>query len=92
MLVPLLDRPLPEVLGAGELRVVWEGQAFAVAWHEHRWPLSPAGWRRVLGPLARRRGLPGEVRSALRDLLRGLGRFRPPSPPRAPPTPPAGGA
>ncbi|HKI97035.1 MAG TPA: malto-oligosyltrehalose synthase [bacterium] len=79
VLLPLLGQPLPEVLAAGELRVVCADGALAVAYHEHRWPLAPHSWSRVLTPLTWRRGVPAPERAELSALLAGLRRFRPPA-------------
>lgn len=78
VLLPLLGRPLVEALAAGELRVVWGDAGFQAAYYEHRWPLAPATWPLVLGPLAEPGALPGSAGPVLRRLLRGLARFRPP--------------
>ena len=79
VLVPLLGRPLADVLAAGELRVVCEEGALLAACFDHRWPLSPHSWRHVLGPLARRGELTPALRGELRAVLRTLRAFRPPA-------------
>jgi (1->4)-alpha-D-glucan 1-alpha-D-glucosylmutase len=41
VLLPVLDRPLTDIVAAGEIRLVESDSGLDAAWHEHRWPITP---------------------------------------------------
>jgi (1->4)-alpha-D-glucan 1-alpha-D-glucosylmutase len=51
VLVPILGRPYGEALEAGELRLVLEPEGLRIAYAEHRLPIDPADYARVLGSI-----------------------------------------
>ena len=62
VLLPVLDRPLDAVLGAGEIGFVDEGAGICAAWHDHRLPLAPASF---LGSAEALNAAPLEQRRAI---------------------------
>ncbi len=49
VLLPVLGGPYGKVLEAGQLRLGYEGGAFAVHYFEHRFPISPDSYGKILG-------------------------------------------
>jgi (1->4)-alpha-D-glucan 1-alpha-D-glucosylmutase len=50
VLLPVLGDQYGRVLEAKEIQVVREGGAFRVVYYDHRFPLAPKSWPRILGP------------------------------------------
>lgn len=48
LLLPVLGRRYAEALRAGELRLGWEDDGFALHYHDRRLPLNRHGWRMAL--------------------------------------------
>jgi (1->4)-alpha-D-glucan 1-alpha-D-glucosylmutase len=48
ILLPFLGRPYGEVLDRGEIALVYEGERFYAAYHQHRFPLTPPTYEQVL--------------------------------------------
>lgn len=65
LLLPVLGAPYGEVLEAGELRLVWDGEglSFRVDYHEHRCPVDP----RDTAVILRSAPLPEDAGDAARD-------------------------
>ncbi len=79
VLVPFLGDHYGAVLERGELQLRFDAATgtFDVWYHEHRFPITPATWGRILGPVTGWRGLPPPaareldgVHAALRRLAR----------------------
>jgi (1->4)-alpha-D-glucan 1-alpha-D-glucosylmutase len=90
VVVPVLGDHYGEVLERGELRPAYEPEsgAFAVWYHEHRFPVDPREYPRILGPAIARvapGALPAEVAAELESLAGAFGRL----PPREATTPEA---
>ena len=72
VLLPLLGGRYGEVLEKGELRLKFEGGAFAVYYYDRRFPISPRSYGKILGlrPAALREALAGDSRaqSEYRDI------------------------
>jgi (1->4)-alpha-D-glucan 1-alpha-D-glucosylmutase len=49
ILLPLLGEPYGKVLESQQLKLRFEGGAFFVYYYEHRFPISPCSYNRVLG-------------------------------------------
>ncbi len=58
MLLPVLGDHAGKVIDAGEIRVVREGGAFVIRYHEHAAPVAPRSLAEPLGRAARRCGSP----------------------------------
>jgi len=73
LLVPVLGDHYGRVLEAGELVLAFErpGAAFAVRYYEHRFPIDPREYPRILGPAVARLA-PGALPDAERDELASL--------------------
>lgn len=80
ILLPVLEDHFEAVLTAGKLRLVFEGERFFIAYHDHRLPLSPISRATISKQVAERatdatlkdfNGITGQAASfaRLRDLL-----------------------
>ncbi|HEY7329104.1 MAG TPA: malto-oligosyltrehalose synthase [Gemmataceae bacterium] len=49
VLLPLLGDPYGQVLEAGQIRLRYEAGVFTLHYYEHRLPLAPCTWSRILG-------------------------------------------
>jgi (1->4)-alpha-D-glucan 1-alpha-D-glucosylmutase len=49
VLLPVLGEPYGDVLEKGQLRLVFEGGAFTIAYYDRRFPLAPRSYGEVLG-------------------------------------------
>jgi len=75
ILLPFLGSPYGEALDSGEIRLVYEGGRLSAAYHDLRFPLTPASYAQVLDGVAG--GVAGSAGSApalgaLRDAYRTL--------------------
>jgi len=79
VLVPILGRPYGEALEAGELRLVLEETGLRLAYFDHRLPIDPAHYVRVLdevgadavrAPAERSRAIPARTRTDARSVAR----------------------
>jgi (1->4)-alpha-D-glucan 1-alpha-D-glucosylmutase len=79
VLVPILGRPYGEALEAGELRLVLQGGGLRVAYADHRLPIDPAHYARVLGGIdaggvraavERARAIPARTHTDARSVAR----------------------
>jgi (1->4)-alpha-D-glucan 1-alpha-D-glucosylmutase len=59
VLLPVLGEPYGKVLEAGQIRLAYEGGAFSLHYFDHRFPVEPGSYARLLEP-----GLP-ELEAAL---------------------------
>jgi len=78
LLVPVLGESYGRVLERGELepRFECEGGAFAIYYHEHRFPLDPRTYPRILESALQRLSfdaLPPEARAEFENLIAGFG-------------------
>ncbi len=48
VLLPLLGDPYGQVLEAGQIRLRYEAGAFTIHYYEHRLPLAPCSWSKIL--------------------------------------------
>lgn len=49
VLLPLLGEPYGQVLEAGQIHLRYESGTFTIHYFEHRLPLAPCSWTRILG-------------------------------------------
>jgi (1->4)-alpha-D-glucan 1-alpha-D-glucosylmutase len=49
VLLPLLGEPYGQVLEAGQIRLHYEAGAFTLHYYEHRLPVAPCTWSKILG-------------------------------------------
>ncbi|MBW3541154.1 MAG: malto-oligosyltrehalose synthase [Planctomycetes bacterium] len=78
VLVPILGQPLPRVLAAGEIRVVWFEGRFIVRYWDHVFPLDPAtvpaicrfGLERLEAALEPGHSMLAELKDVLAELRR----------------------
>lgn len=82
VVVPVLGDHYGAVLERGELRPVYEPEAggFAIWYHEHRFPVDPREYPRILAPALARLApgaLPAEAAADLESLIGAFGRLPP---------------
>ncbi len=74
LMAPVLGAAYGDVLGRGEIRLERCEGGVEVVYYEHRFPLSPEGWDRILGELAAwgdDAGRIGDLREALEGMIAG---------------------
>jgi (1->4)-alpha-D-glucan 1-alpha-D-glucosylmutase len=73
VLVPVLGDQYGAVLESGNLAVAYEDGAFSVRYYEHRFPVSPATYEKLLNGVAARRECSDAAREKLRTIATAFG-------------------